>query len=246
MALAAVGRLAPPLQYAADHPFTDAATTLRLRQRLAADRYSRDSLPARCTGMGWRWPDAEYFTRIPEEAKRLPDDWSGLPGVTFKNTDVGGTRTVRLRETASYDQWLLEDVRRRFHACISVERSTRRVYFFETARDSGGHWTLEPAADNCYSCHPGGPRVIRTFPEQADSPARRLTEFNRRILSYGPCDFWGSEEIPGRGEPLTNASCIGCHNGAVRPRLYAIHRRAIEFKTLAERSMPPAYPPPGG
>src|SRR5947209_7962232 len=90
--LGAAVRLAPAAEYAASHPFEDAVTAQRLRQRLAADRYGKDTLPAPCSGMGWRWPDAEYFARIPEEAKRLPDDWSVLPSVRFQNTDVGGMR----------------------------------------------------------------------------------------------------------------------------------------------------------
>ncbi len=195
------------------------------------------------TDMGWRWRDAAYYGRIPPEARQVPVDWSQLPVVRFENTQLGGVREVRLRETHHYDQWLLNDSKHKLRACISIERSTRRVYFFEIKPDGKGSFRRDASTDNCYSCHPSGPRVIRTFP-RPPADERILIAFNRRILSYSACDFWGSEVTRWRGKPWPDPRCAGCHNGVDRGRLYAIHRTAIRFKLDEEQSMPPAFTAP--
>jgi hypothetical protein len=216
-----------------------------VRRLLAKDAvkaiWGKASAEAR-RGMGWAEPDPEYWQRIPAAAKTIPPDWSALPVVRFTNTDVGGLREVRLRQGPEYDQWLLRDPLRHLTACISVHRRSRRVYFMEVQRRSDGQWGLRVAADQCYSCHPSGPRVIRPFNEpQIDRPT--LAAFNRRILSYGACDFGPELDDGLRWQPLDHSSCAGCHDGVRRGRLDAVHRRAIRFKIEREETMPPSYEP---
>jgi hypothetical protein len=188
--------------------------------------------------MGWSLPDPEYWQRIPPAARQIPSDWSGLPVLRYTNTEVGGARELRFRQAGEYDQWLLRDPLRHLTACISVHRATRRVYFMEVARQRDGEWSLRVAADPCYSCHPSGPRVIRPLNEpQVDR--RLLAEFNRRILSYGACDFGDSVGAELRRQPLPNTGCRGCHNDVRRGRLYAVHQRPISFKVHHEETMPP-------
>ena len=122
---------------------------------------------------------------------------------------------------------------------ISVHRATRRVYFMQVARQHGGQWGLEVADDQCYSCHPSGPRVVRPLDEPRVDQ-RTLARFNRLILSYGACDFGDSVDASLRFPPEGESGCNRCHNGARRGRLYAIHHRPILFKVEKEETMPPA------
>jgi hypothetical protein len=201
-------------------------------------------MPASATrhGMGWAQPDPEYWRRIPPEARDIPRDWSGLPVVRFTNTEIGGVREVRLRRGPRYDQWLLRDPIHHLTACISVQRATRRVYFMQVAQQRDGAWGLAVADDQCYSCHPSGPRVIRPLNEpRVDVPI--LARFNRLILSYGACDFGDSVDAGLRAAEGVGPSCTSCHNGARRGRLYAVHHRPVRFKVEEEETMPPALQP---
>ncbi|HLV80676.1 MAG TPA: hypothetical protein VKT32_10355, partial [Chthonomonadaceae bacterium] len=147
-------------------------------------------------------------------------------------------REIRLRAGPEYDQWLLRDPLHDLTACISVQRLTHRVYFMEVAPDPDGSWRYQPSRDNCYSCHPSGPRVIRPL-EETGVDAALLARFNRRILSYGACHFGQGVLPPSRGEPISDSRCAGCHDGVRRGRLYTLQARAIRFKMELERSMPP-------
>jgi hypothetical protein len=188
-------------------------------------------------GMGWAQPDPVYWQRIPPAARAIPRDWSPLPVVYFTNTEVGGRREVRLREGPEYDQWLLRDPLHHLTACISVHRATRRVYFMEVARQPDGDWDLRVSADKCYSCHASGPRVIRPLDEpQVDR--QTLAAFNRRILSYGACDFGDSVPEEQQFRSMDDAGCAGCHDGTRRGRLYSVHRPMILFKLDREETMP--------
>jgi hypothetical protein len=189
--------------------------------------------------MGWALPDREYWQRMPPAARQLPSDWSRLPVVRFTNSEIGGVREVRLYRGAEYDQWLLRDPLHHLTACISVQRATRRVYFMQVGRQPDGQWGLKVSDDLCYSCHPSGPRVIRPLDEPRVDQ-RTLARFNRLILSYGACDFGDSVAAWMRSLPSNETSCIPCHNGVRRGRLYAIHHRPVQFKVEKEGTMPPA------
>ena len=223
--------------YVATHSVADAATTRRLRVVMRGEGKHPFGDQPDTDDMGWRWRDRDYYRRVPAEARQLPPDWTRYPGVRFENTELGGTRRIWLHETPHFDQWLLSDPEHELRACLAVERTTRKVYFFEVKRRRGA-WVQAKADDNCYSCHPSGPRVIRTIPGKGVDAAL-LGEFNRRILAYGACDFWGSEVTRYRGKPWSDSRCTTCHNGTARGRLYQIHRDPIRFKLTAERSMPP-------
>lgn len=192
--------------------------------------------------MGWRWHDQSYYARIPLAARRVPADWAPLPHIRFTNSELGAERRLWLRVGPQYDQWLLHDSSNDIHACISVDRATKKVYFFEFEKSRGGQWRRAGTTDNCYSCHPSGPRVIRPL-AQAKVDRQVLATFNRRILSYGLCDFWGSVNTQILGKPLADQRCLGCHDGAQRGRLYAIHTDPVLFKTRIERTMPPPPSP---
>ncbi len=217
-----------------------ASRTARLRMRRALKAPSREELE-RQQGRGdmeWAIPDRQYWRRIPSAARHILADWSGLPAVRFTNTEIDGERQVALYQGPEYDQWLLHDAYHHLWACISVHRATRRVYFFEMAPRPNRQWRLRVAEDNCYSCHPSGPRVIRPFATRG-LDRFTLARFNRLILYYHACDFGQSINLRLRGKPIRDARCVGCHDGVQRGRLYAIHRRAIRFKTGLERTMPP-------
>ena len=189
-------------------------------------------------GMGWALPDRKYWQRIPPAAQQIPRDWSDLPAARFPNAELGGRREIRLRAGPEYDQWLLSDPLHGLTACISVHRVTHRVYFMEVARAKDGSWRFQPSLDNCYSCHPSGPRIIRPL-EETHVDTATLARFNRRIFAYGACDFGRSVDPALRGEPITDRRCIGCHDGVRRGKLYALNARAIRYKMEMECSMPP-------
>ena len=86
-----------------------------------------------------------------------------------------------------------------------------------------------------------GPRVIRPLDEpQVDR--KTLAAFNRRILSYGACDFGDSVPEEQQFRSIDNTECAGCHDGARRGRLYAVHRPMILFKLDREGTMPVTLP----
>ena len=108
----------------------------------------------------------------------------------------------------------------------------------EITRLDTGAWVPKQAKDLCYSCHPSGPRALRPLTEPgADS--HQLEVFNRRILSYGVCDFGDAVNVRTRGKPSTDSRCTGCHDGVARGKLYGIHLPAIQFKTERDATMPP-------
>lgn len=189
-------------------------------------------------GMGWALPDRQYWDYIPQAARRIPRVWSRLPVVRFTNTELGGVREIRLWRGPEYDQWLLNDPLHALTACISIQRTTRRIYFMEITRGKEGRWDFKGSQDFCYSCHPSGPRVIRPLAEPRVDLST-LTRFNRLLLSYGACDFGDSVDTASRGEAETDARCLGCHNDKLRGKLYEVHTRPIVFKTRHEQTMPP-------
>lgn len=217
------------------------------RQQLTLPPEQRPKLPDN-GGMGWNKPDAEYWTNVPPEVKAIPSDWSALPGVRFLNTQVDGVRDVRLCERGDYDLWLLTDPLHEITACIGVHRPTRRVWFLEIARTAEGGWVPKRSKDPCYACHTSGPRIIRPLAENGVDSAM-LERLNRRMLSYGACDFGDSVDPATRGPARDDARCAGCHDGVDRGRLFAIHDRVIKFKSEVEATMPPpasaAFRPPG-
>jgi hypothetical protein len=211
------------------------------RQRLAAMPPAlRPKIPDD-GGMGWAVPDEAYWRQIPAPAKEIPTDWSTLPAAYFNNTQVDGVREVRLLVHGDYDLWLLRDPLHELTACISVHRPTHRVWFMEIARGADGDWRPRRSKDPCYACHPSGPRVIRPILESGVDP-ERIELFNRRMLSYGACDFGGMVDPAKRGEAVRDDRCTGCHNGTDRGRLFGIHDRLIRFKTGEELTMPPDEP----
>jgi hypothetical protein len=230
------------------NPFPSEVASQRLMQNLIVREQNRrrtEALPEAQRpknpdngGMGWVVSDAEYWRRIPPEARAIPTDWSGLPGMRFTNTQLGGERQIRLCIQGEYDLWLLSDPLHELRAFISVHRPTRRVWFMEITQQENGAWVPKQAKDHCYSCHPSGPRVIRPLAE-AGLDRDRLARFNRRILSYGACDFGDSVDSRTRGKPYADERCSGCHNGVDRGKLYAIHLRPIQFKREQEETMPP-------
>lgn len=197
--------------------------------------------PPNPKSMGWIISDIEYWQSIPEPAKTIPDDWSRFPVVRYTNSQLGGVREVRLAVGREYDQWLLSDPTHKLTACISVQRSTRKVYFMEIVRGESpvdkGKWVFHAGFDNCYSCHPSGPRAIRPIDEQGVDRSV-LASFNRRILAYHGCDYGDVLGGTSRGPTESDSRCTGCHNGVNRGKLYGIHQKTIDFKKVDERTMP--------
>lgn len=233
-----------------DAPFAPAMARDALRTNIAsleARRAARLLLPGTLpdsrssNSMGWSIPDQDYWQSIPEPARTIPVDWSRFPSVRYTNSQLGGVREVRLAIGTEYDQWLLSDPTHRLSACISVNRSTRKVYFMEIARsdsplDAGkAKWVFHAGFDNCYSCHPSGPRAIRPLDERGVNTSA-LAQFNRRILGYHACDFGNT--LGPRGEPIVDRSCMSCHNGVNRGKLYSIHQKSVDFKKDDELTMP--------
>ena len=223
----------------------------RLNQRLQKGRENRrrlELLPPALRpeipdigGMGWALPDAAYWRQIPAQARNIPADWSVLPAVRYNNTQIDGVREIRLSVQGDYDLWLLRDPLHELTACISVHRPTRRVWFMEITPAADGGWLPKRSKDSCYSCHPSGPRLIRPILEPGVESAH-ISQFNRRMLSYGACDFGSSVNTETRGVANADDRCSGCHNGVDRGKLYAIHDRLIQFKTEQELTMPPLLP----
>jgi hypothetical protein len=240
--------LSPLEESIARRPFASKEARMLLAEALAvrqARRHMQSLLPDAMLslqgahkGMGWVLSDRQYWDRIPRSARRIPRIWSSLPVVRFTNTELGGVREIRLWRGPEYDQWLLNDPLHALTACISIQRTTRRIYFMEITRGKGGEWDFKESQDFCYSCHPSGPRVIRPLAEsRVDLPT--LTRFNRLLLSYGACDFGDSVDTASRGEAETDARCQSCHDGKLRGKLYEVHTRPIVFKTRHEQTMPP-------
>ena len=241
--------LTPDEEAVLRNPFPSDSASRRLIQDLIAHEQSRRweaFLPAEQRtrvpdngGMGWAVSDAEYWRRMPPEARAIPIDWSRLGAFRFTNTQISGQREIRLSVQGEYDLWLLRDPLHELLACISVHRPTRRVWFMEITRSETGAWIPLRAKDPCYSCHPSGPRVIRPLAEPG-MDRDGLDRFNRRILSYGACDFGDTVDRRTRGEPYVDDRCDGCHNGSDRGKLYGIHARLIRFKKEQQETMPPS------
>lgn len=124
--------------------FMDASISQGRKAVLTSKQAFFNTSTSQISGMGWRWPDGQYFDHIPVEARSIPTDWSAFPGIQFDNTEIGGLRKIYLHTTPHYDQWLLHDRANKLYACISVERTTRRVYFFEICREKTGNGTETP------------------------------------------------------------------------------------------------------
>jgi hypothetical protein len=231
-------RLTPSEESIARHPFAPDEVQAEIAGALLLPVRALPKLPPGRGDMGWAQPDRLYWQTIPASAREIPADWSHLPVVRFTNSERGGERQVRLNSTPEYDQWLLVDPSHDLTACISVRKTTHRVYFMEIEKSSGGGWRLREGKDNCYSCHASGPRAIRPL-EEAKVDRSTLEQFNRRILSYKVCDFGESINHAARGAALDKTSCVACHNGVERGRLYRIHSGVIRFKTQQDRTMPP-------
>ncbi len=216
-----------------------AALEARRTARLLLPKTTLD--PPNPSSMGWSMTDQDYWKGIPDPAKAIPDDWAQLPVVRYTNSQLGGLREVRLAAGPEYDQWLLSDPTHKLSACISVQRSTHRVFFMEIARNTSpgdkGKWVFHPGFDNCYSCHPSGPRAIRPLQEQGVDLSA-LANFNRRILAYHACAFGDEVGANQRAQPVNDSACSGCHNGTERSKLYGIHAKTIEFKKTDECTMP--------
>lgn len=247
---AAAGRLLTPRDISIlRNPSPPDAASARLVGGLVALRKSRlelASLPESLRpkqpdsgGMRWSLPDLDYWRTIPPEARAIPSDWSRLIEARIVNSKIDGERSIRLSIQGEYDLWLLDDPLHDITACISVHRRTRRVWFMQIARSSTGAWKPVRAKDACYSCHASGPRLLRPLP--LPGVDRRVVYlFNRRMLSYGACDFGESIDKTARGPALEDNRCSGCHNDVDRGRLYAVHARLVQYKTEQEQTMPPA------
>lgn len=190
--------------------------------------------------MGWTLPDREYTAAIPLEAKVVPRDLSALPVLRFNNLEIHGERELRWRSHGEYDQWFLHDVTRKLHALMTIHRQTKRVYFFEY-RWKEGRVVYDQSTESCYSCHASGPRLVRTYDLPKVDPTV-LGEFNRKLLSYGAAQFGDSVDPVRLGPPLDDARCTGCHDGATRGRLYAMHLPTLGYYLQTLRSMPPGAP----
>ncbi len=189
-------------------------------------------------GLGWSVSDQEYWRTIPAEAKRIPKNWMRLSALRFTNTELGGTRQLRYVAGEQYDYWLLNDPLHELRACMSIERNTRRIFFFEFTMDRDGKVVRKSTWDQCYTCHASGPRIIRPFDEPMVDRAL-LERFNRKLLSYGACDFGVSVDKAARGQRTMNPACDGCHDGKLRGMLFNVHRHLIDFKTRVDCTMPP-------
>jgi len=189
-------------------------------------------------GLGWALPDDEYWRNVPAEAKRIPEGWMRSPALRFTNSELGGIRELRLLAGHRYDYWLLNDPLHELRACMSIEKRTRRVYFFEFAIDRNGRVVRKSTWDQCYTCHASGPRIVRPFDEPMVDRAM-LGRLNRKLLAYGACDFGNSVDRAARGEPLKSSTCNGCHNGVFRGKLFEVHQRLVDFKTKVDCTMPP-------
>ncbi len=231
-----------------ENPAPPNAASYRLIGDLIALRQKRrrlnalpDTGPAQTPdsgGMGWAVSDAEYWRRIPVRARAIPNDWTGLSEVLITNAKIDGVREIRLSIQGDYDLWLLKDRIHEITACISVHRPTRRVWFMQFARNENGAWSPVRAMDRCYSCHASGPRILRPLPLPGVD-LKQVSQFNRRMLSYGACDFGDTVDESTRGATIVDGRCVTCHNGADRGKLYTIHVPLIQYKTRQEQTMPP-------
>ncbi|MDE2126545.1 MAG: hypothetical protein KGJ62_08145 [Armatimonadetes bacterium] len=190
------------------------------------------------TGMGWAIPDEQYYAAMPAAARTIPLHWRSYPSVQFVNSELGGVRTVALHRSKGWDQWLLSDPRHSLHAVMSIDLHTRHVWFMEVRRQPNGSWRLTRSRDTCFTCHPGGPRIIRPMPGSVAGTST-LTAFNTRIMRIGPCGFGTAVTPAVTGRAVNNPGCIGCHNGAAEARLYQANDRVIRFKSRIDRTMPP-------
>ena len=221
-------------------PYPSASARGLLEQKMQlklADHKFDALLPSSHRSMGWKQSDEEYWRETPEEARTVPTDWSRLPVVRFTNSEIGGTREVRLRKTPRFDQWLLKDPLHDLTAFISVDRNTRRAYFGEVSLSGRSNFAREGTFDKCFVCHASGLRVIRPLNENGVDKSM-LAAFNKRLLEYGACSFGDTVDPDTRGPEYADPRCSSCHNGRSRGQLYLIHRRSIDFKTDLEKSMP--------
>src|SRR5262249_34127021 len=130
----------PPAEEAVvRQPFAPRAARVRLAK--SVEKATSEAAAEVRQGVGWAQPERGEWRGRPPAARQIPQDWSDLPVVRFTNTEIGGTREIRLHRGLEYDQWLLHDRLHEITACISVQRATRRVYFMEIARRRDRRWT---------------------------------------------------------------------------------------------------------
>lgn len=188
-------------------------------------------------GMGWTRPDADYFARIPKEAREIPESLAGLPVVKFNNAQIEGLREIYFREHGAYDQWFLWDRTRKVRACIAIQRETKRIHFFEYGFDRH-RLVRDPSMTNCFQCHASGPRLIRTYMiAKVHQPT--LDAFNKRLLGYGAVDFGDSIDAKRLGPAVADPRCVACHNDVLRGRLYLPHADMMRYYLNDLHAMPP-------
>jgi hypothetical protein len=192
--------------------------------------------------MGWVQTDRRYFKTVPPEAREIPRSLAGLPVVRFDNIEIGADREIRWRAHGRYDQWFLRDKTREINAVIAIERETRKTYFFEYKWGRRG-MRLDHSLDNCFSCHPNGLRTIRTY-RLAKVDVKRLAEFNKKILAYGPADYGNAVDPKRLGPPIRDTRCAPCHDGKVRNPIYEIHASLAGYYLDTLHLMPPQEPLP--
>ncbi len=128
----AVG-LAPPLspteEAVVQHPFGSPTAQIHMLAILYGTRPELKIPRLSTKDMGWRWRDSAYYGRIPPNARQVPANWSPLPHIQFTNSELGAERRLWLHVGPQYDQWLLHDSSNDIHACISVDRATKKVNF---------------------------------------------------------------------------------------------------------------------
>jgi hypothetical protein len=135
-----------------------------------------------------------------------------------------------------------------------------RLHFRDYSVSSGGSWSLvlpQEHTGKCFACHGSGMRllipthgtVVASAPVRGepgygtDGPAdfgfQRLSELNRRLLSYGLPDWNGSVEPADHGPPLGESlGCTACHNGLVRGVLTVFtDEETLKRKIVDELSM---------
>jgi hypothetical protein len=211
---------------------------------LTPDERSRLLFPQvfslRDRSMGWAIPDPEYWSTIPSDCRALPEEMESLPVLRFNNIEIRGEREIRFRAYWDYDQWFLRDQTRDLNAVMAIQRETKRVYFFEY-RLQAGKTVFVPGKESCYACHVSGPRLIRTY-DLPKVDRSRLDEFNRRLLSYGACDFGGTVDPDRLGKTVSDARCAGCHDGKTRGKLYPLHLLTMANYVETLKAMPPASP----
>lgn len=196
--------------------------------------------PKESDGMGWVRPDHQYFNLINKKARQIPRSLEHLPVVRFNNLDESREREIRFRQHGEYDQWFLHDFTKDFTSLLVIHRKTRHAYFFDYDWEDDDIYLITTIS-NCFSCHPSGPRAIRTYATRK-TDAAVLRAFNRRILSYGAIRYGDNIDPKRLGPALDDARCTPCHDGNNRGRIYRVHGVPLAYYLKKVRNMPPGAP----